>query len=164
MWNLPGPQESGLDSRHQERPTLTRLHTPTCQAWPRSTGQASCTQGSVGGGWSFKEHAEAWTRDSSASRQVTLLFLMPVPQVTEHCRDKLSARRSPRGAMPTGQLEPYQPGLEGRWRSAAFLSLKSPERPSRCSEVTQVESIIFFYLYVYTCVSLCVCHLCVGCL
>lgn len=145
MWNLPGPQESGLDSRHQERHTLTRLHMPTCQAWPRSTGQASCTQGSVGGGWSFKEHAEAWTRDSLASRQVTLLFLMPVPQVTEHCRDRLSAGRSP------GQLEPYQPGLEGRWRSAVFLSLKSPERLSHCSEVTQAGSILFLFMCIYVC-------------
>lgn len=38
---------------------LTRLHEPTCQAWPRNTGQASCTQGSVRAGWSFKEHAAA---------------------------------------------------------------------------------------------------------
>lgn len=107
-----------------------------------------------------------WTRDSSASRQVTLLFLMPVPQVTEHYRDRVSAGKSPREAIPAGQLEPYQPGLEGRWRSCAFLSLKSPERLSHCSEVTQAESIIFF-IYVYIRVSvciytLCVCHLCGG--
>lgn len=109
-----------------------------------------------------------WTRDSSASRQVTLLFLMPVPQVAEHYRDRVSAGKSPRGAMPAGQLEPYQPGLEGRWRSGAFLSLKSPERLSHCSEVTQAESIIFFYLCVYTCVCVYIYPVCMplvwGCL
>lgn len=67
---------------------LTRLHELTCQAWSRNTGQASCTQGSVRVGWSLKEHAAAWTRDPSSPWQVTLLFLMPVPHVTEHCKQR----------------------------------------------------------------------------
>lgn len=73
----------------------------------------------------------AWTGDPPAPRQVTLLFRMPAPQVTEHCKDRLSARRSPSPGEPgqlgqLGQLEAYQPGLEGRGYSTVLIPLPSP--------------------------------------
>lgn len=61
-----------------------RPHAPICQAWSLRTGQSSCTQGSMRGGWSSKEHAVSWSRDPWSPRQVTLLFRTPEPQLTEH--------------------------------------------------------------------------------
>lgn len=109
--------------------TLTRLHVLTRQAWPRNMGQASCTQGSMAVGLSFKEHTVAWTRDSPSPRQVTLLFLMPAPQVTEHCKDRLLAgtSSSPGELGQLGQLEAYQPGIQGSGHCTALIPLPSPE-------------------------------------
>lgn len=85
---------------------LTRLQAPTCQAWSLRRGQSSCTQGSVRGGWSLKEQAEACSRDPSSPRQVTLLLRIPAPQLTEHCKDQAVSSsfspQEPRWVRPTG--------------------------------------------------------------
>jgi hypothetical protein len=89
-------------------------------------------------GWSFNKHAAAWTGDPSSPRQVTLLFLMPVPHVTEHCKDRYQ-QGCPPALESQVSWDSWKLWLREQVASPALIPLLSPERLSHCSEVAQPE-------------------------
>lgn len=104
----PPAQGASLTAIWRKRgQALTKPQALTRQAWSLWRGQAACTQVSMKGGRSSKEHAEAGSIDPSSPWQVTLRLRMPAPQVTEHCKSQLSTQAAPSPEEPPrGQQRP----------------------------------------------------------
>lgn len=83
----------------------------------------------------------ARSKDPWSPRQVTLRLRMPAPQVTEHCKDRLSAtaHSNPEDPHWVEQLEAHQPGMESRQYPTACIPFPGPERLSHFPEVTQPD-------------------------